>query len=136
VPAPAPAPVPAPAPQPAPVAAPAPPPEPAVVEAHPQRQTGVAPAPAPPPAPVAPVAPQPAPQQPARDVVAVTESHPDAQATGSVLVHAGDSLWSIAQDRLGTGATPQRVLREVDRLWSLNGLADPDVILAGQHLRT
>jgi nucleoid-associated protein YgaU len=104
-----------------------------VVEARPQRQTGVAPAPAPqqPAAPAAQPAPQPQPQPP-RDVVAVTESH----ATGSVLVRAGDSLWSIAQDRLGPGATPQRVLREVDRLWSLNGLEDPDVILAGQHLRT
>jgi LysM repeat protein len=53
-----------------------------------------------------------------------------------VLVRPGDSLWSIAQDRLGHDASPQQVLREVDRLWSLNDLADPDVILAGQHLRT
>jgi LysM repeat protein len=53
-----------------------------------------------------------------------------------VKVREGDSLWSIAQDRLGSDASPEKVLREVDRLWSLNGLQDPDVILAGQHLRT
>jgi nucleoid-associated protein YgaU len=76
--------------------------------------------------------------QPQRDVVAVTPSHPTATATatGPVVVQPGDSLWSIAQDRLGAGASPQEVLREVDRLWSLNGLEDPDLIYAGQHLRT
>ena len=65
-------------------------------------------------------------------MVAVAQSHSD----GSVRVDSGDTLWSIAQDRLGAGATPQKVLEEVDRLWSLNGLEDPDVIYAGQHLRT
>jgi nucleoid-associated protein YgaU len=85
-------------------------------------------------APQAPPAPEPAPvvaPQP-REVVAVAESH----STGSVKVEQGDSLWSIAQDRLGASASPEKVLKEVDRLWSLNDLQDPDVILAGQHLRT
>jgi LysM repeat protein len=137
-PAPAPPPPPPPAPPPPPVqaAAPAPPPEPTVVASTPQRDTGVKPHPAPAPVGVAPQAPVPAPApvvapQP-REVVAVAESH----ATGSVTVRQGDSLWSIAQDRLGSDASPQTVLTEVDRLWSLNGLQDPDVILAGQHLQT
>jgi hypothetical protein len=149
-PAPAPAPVPAPAPAPPPpapapppppppvqAAAPTPPPAPTVVASKPQRDTGVkepasvavapqAPVAAPVPEPAPVVAPQP------HEVVAVAESH----ATGSVKVQQGDSLWSIAQDRLGADATPQKVLREVDRLWSLNDLQDPDVIYAGQHLRT
>jgi nucleoid-associated protein YgaU len=107
------------------------------VASTPQRDTGVK-APAPvavePQAPVAAPAPEPAPvvAPPPREVVAAAESH----ATGSVKVQQGDSLWSIAQDRLGADATPQKVLREVDRLWSLNDLQDPDVIYAGQHLRT
>jgi len=105
-----------------------------VVASKPQRETGVKPQPAP--VAVAPQAPAPEPvpvvaPQP-REVVAVAQSH----ATGSVKVQQGDSLWSIAQDRLGAGATPQKVLKEVDRLWSLNDLQDPDVIYAGQHLRT
>jgi nucleoid-associated protein YgaU len=83
-------------------------------------------APAPPPAPEPVVAPGP------REVVAVAQSH----SGDSVRVGSGDTLWSIAQDRLGADATPQKVLEEVDRLWALNGLADPDVIYAGQHLRT
>jgi len=118
-------------------AAPAPPPEPAVTASAPQRQTGVeaepqtvAVVPVAPPQPPAPT-PAPAPQ---REVVAVAQSH--AASTGSMTVRAGDTLWSIAQDRLGSGASPQQVLREVDRLWSLNGLDDPDLIYAGQHLLT
>jgi nucleoid-associated protein YgaU len=106
-----------------------------VVASRPQRDTGVKPQPAPVAvAPQAPPAPEPAPvvaPQP-REVVAVAQSHSD----GSLRVDAGDTLWSIAQDRLGSEATPQKVLKEVDRLWSLNGLQDPDVIYAGQHLRT
>jgi hypothetical protein len=135
-PPPEPAPAPPPPPLPVQAAAPAPLPEPTVVASRPQRDTGVKPAPAPAPVAVAPQAPAPAPApvvapQPRR-VVAVAESH----ATGSVKVRQGDSLWSIAQDRLGSDASPEMVLKEVDRLWSLNGLQDPDVILAGQHLRT
>jgi nucleoid-associated protein YgaU len=68
--------------------------------------------------------------------VAVAESHTAPPSTGSLTVRRGDSLWSIAQDRLGPGAAPQSVLREVDRLWTLNGLDDPDLIYAGQQLRT
>ena len=135
-PEPVPAPPPPPPPPPVQVAAPTPPPEPIVVASKPQRDTGVKPQPAPAPVAVAPQAPAPPPApvlapQP-REVVAVAESH----ATGSVKVRQGDSLWSIAQDRLGSDASPKTVLAEVDRLWSLNGLQDPDVILAGQHLRT
>lgn len=134
-PAPAPAPAPPPAPAPAPVQSAAP--EPAVTASAPQRQTGVRPTPAPAQvavAPAAPPAPVPAPAPaPPREIVAVAQSH--AAGTGSLTVRAGDSLWSIAQDRLGSGASAQRILREVDRLWSLNGLDDPDLIYAGQQLR-
>jgi outer membrane biosynthesis protein TonB len=128
-PPPAPEPVPAPAPAPAPQPAPAPPPEPSVVAAEPQRTTGV-------PAEPAPVVTAPRPQPEPRPVVAVAQSHPQAPSTGSLVVHAGDNLWSIAQRRLGSGAAPAAVLREVDRLSSLNDLRDPDLIFAGQRLRT
>ena len=74
----------------------------------PQRDTGVQAQPAPAPAPVA-VAPQ-APPAPApvvapqpREVVAVAESHADGLGAAC---DPGDTLWSIAQDRLGAGREP------------------------------
>ena len=99
-----------------------------VVTARPQRTTGIAAEPKP-------VAVSPAaPDSPPREVVAVAESHPDA--TGSVVVRAGDTLWSIAQRRLGARAPAAKVAEEVHRLTALNHLADPDLIRAGQRLRT
>jgi nucleoid-associated protein YgaU len=93
----------------------------------------VAATPAPAPAPA--VASQAAAPQP-REVVAVAESHPHAASTGSLRVRAGDTLWSIAERRVGAGAGAAKVLGEVQRLSALNGLQDPDLIFAGQRLRT
>jgi nucleoid-associated protein YgaU len=52
------------------------------------------------------------------------------------VVRTGDTLWSIAERRLADGAPAAKVADEVARLASLNRLADPDLILAGQRLRT
>jgi nucleoid-associated protein YgaU len=55
------------------------------------------------------------------------------------VVQAGDSLWLIAQRRLGPDAGAARIAREVDRLWSLNreniASGDPDELRVGEHLR-
>jgi hypothetical protein len=55
------------------------------------------------------------------------------------VVEAGESLWSIAGDRLGGERSPARIAREVNRLWELNreqiGTGDPDLILVGTKLR-
>ena len=53
-------------------------------------------------------------------------------------VRPGESLWSIAGDVLGEGATPARIAREVHRLWTLNreriGTGDPNVLMVGTKL--
>jgi hypothetical protein len=53
-------------------------------------------------------------------------------------VLVGESLWSIATDVLGAGATPAQVAREVHRLWKLNrdriGSGDPDLLAVGTRL--
>ena len=55
------------------------------------------------------------------------------------VVRAGESLWSIARDLVGHGATTAAVAREVQRIWDLNaaaiGTGDPDLVLVGQTLR-
>jgi hypothetical protein len=57
---------------------------------------------------------------------------------GSITVHRGDSLWSIARRHLGGGATNAGIDREVHRLWAANsrriGTGDPNLIFPGQHL--
>jgi nucleoid-associated protein YgaU len=54
------------------------------------------------------------------------------------VVRAGESLWSIAEDLLGRGASTEQIARAVERLWKLNaeriGSGDPDVIVSGQQL--
>jgi hypothetical protein len=62
---------------------------------------------------------------------------PETAASRVVVVNPGDSLWSIAQERLGPEATPGQVEGEV---WGIYGLNrdrigdDPNLILAGQEL--
>ncbi len=49
----------------------------------------------------------------------------------------GDSLWSIAQERLGPNATPGQTMDEVERIYELNRELigdDPNLLLAGQEL--
>ena len=57
----------------------------------------------------------------------------------SHVVQRGESLWSIASDRLGDGASVTQVSREVSRLWELNaeriGTGSPDLVYAGTRLR-
>jgi nucleoid-associated protein YgaU len=57
----------------------------------------------------------------------------------SHVVQRGESLWSIASDRLGDGASAAQVSREVSRLWELNeeriGTGSPDLLYAGTRLR-
>ena len=57
----------------------------------------------------------------------------------SHVVRHGESLWSIASDRLGDGASATQVSREVSRLWELNaeriGTGSPDLLYAGTRLR-
>ena len=55
------------------------------------------------------------------------------------VVERGESLWSIASDVLGDGASIAQVSREVSRLWELNeqriGTGSPDLLYAGTRLR-
>jgi nucleoid-associated protein YgaU len=56
------------------------------------------------------------------------------------VVQPGDSLWAIAERRLGPHASDAEIAREVNRLWELNDTeviktGDPDLILPGQRLR-
>jgi hypothetical protein len=54
-------------------------------------------------------------------------------------VQRGESLWSIASDRLGNSASTDHVAREVSRLWELNaeriGTGSPDLLYAGTRLK-
>jgi hypothetical protein len=56
----------------------------------------------------------------------------------SYVVAPGDSLWSIAKRLLAPNASPARIAREVNRLWSLNedriGTGDPDLLMVGTKL--
>ena len=57
--------------------------------------------------------------------------------TPSVVVRPGDTLWSISERRLGTGATPQRIMNGAEKIHALNRArigADPNLILVGQEL--
>jgi hypothetical protein len=54
-----------------------------------------------------------------------------------VVVEPGDSLWSITQERLGQGASPQQIHNEVERTFELNRDLlgdDSDLILPGEEL--
>ena len=164
-PAPTPAPAPAAAP---PLAAPAPPPGPEP-QAEPQTLRSDKPdneperlkpdqrrPPASWPAPVAAPAPNsapvigeqaPAPANTTAAVVAVSQPAepaptpaPERRIVGaSYRVQPGDSLWSIARQTLGTGATNGQLAREVARLWRLNeeriGTGDPSMLHVGTVLR-
>ena len=65
-----------------------------------------------------------------------TDSGTDSVADSRV-VESGDSLWSIAHQRLGPEATPQQVVEETGRIYELNRERigdDRNLILAGQEL--
>jgi hypothetical protein len=54
------------------------------------------------------------------------------------VVQRDESLWSIAVDLIGDGASAARIAREVDRLWELNstpiGTGNPDLLITGTRL--
>jgi nucleoid-associated protein YgaU len=55
-----------------------------------------------------------------------------------VVVHRGDSLWSIAARRLGPGASDAEVAAAWPRWYAANRAVigpDPDLVLPGQRLR-
>ena len=67
-------------------------------------------------------------------------SGPRAKAADRIhVVRPGESLWSIASDFLGDGASVAQVAREVSRLWELNedriATGSPDLLYAGTRLR-
>lgn len=53
-----------------------------------------------------------------------------------VVVSSGDSLWTIISERLGPNATPQQVVKGVERIYALNRnqIGDPDLIYPGQKV--
>lgn len=61
------------------------------------------------------------------------------RSAGAVTVRRGESLWSIARQRLGRSASDARVEQEVRRLWSVNsrhiGTRDANLLFPGQTLR-
>ena len=77
--------------------------------------------------------------QPEPEPVAATTRGQTAQRGDRFhVVRRGESLWSIASDLLGDGASPARIAREVNRLWELNsariGTGDPDLLMAETRL--
>jgi len=68
---------------------------------------------------------------------AAAEAQTEDKSTPSVAVRAGESLWSISEQRLGPNATPQRIVEGAERIYALNRArigADPDLIFVGQEL--
>jgi LysM repeat protein len=52
------------------------------------------------------------------------------------VVNPGDTLWSISEERLQPGATPEQIMNEVDRIYELNRSqigSNPNLIFAGQE---
>jgi hypothetical protein len=72
---------------------------------------------------------------------AVARADPTSRQAKRVhVVEPGQSLWAIAERRLGPRASDAAIAREVNRLWELNDTeviktGDPDLILPGQRLR-
>jgi hypothetical protein len=67
-----------------------------------------------------------------------TNTTSETAAPPALVVEPGDSLWAIAQERLGAGATPERIAEEVERIHALNRgriADDPNLLFPGQELR-
>ncbi|NEE02463.1 LysM peptidoglycan-binding domain-containing protein [Phytoactinopolyspora halotolerans] len=80
----------------------------------------------------------PAHEGPNRDGAARNEADRDeAQTTGTVTVKPGDTLWSLAAEHLGPGATSADVAAEWPRWYEANRSVigpDPDIIQPGTRL--
>jgi nucleoid-associated protein YgaU len=76
---------------------------------------------------------------PQATAVAERQTGPSLRNARTYVVQPGDSLWSIAKRLLGADASPARIARAVDRLWSLNqeriATGDPDLLHVGTELR-
>jgi LysM repeat protein len=69
--------------------------------------------------------------------VAQAQERQEGAPPASVVVRPGDTLWSISEERLGPNVTPQRIAREVERIYALNRHRigpDPNQIFSGQEL--
>jgi LysM domain len=67
-----------------------------------------------------------------------TDTTSETAAPPALVVEPGDSLWAIAQERLGAGATAEQVAEEVERIHALNRgriAEDPNLLFPGQELR-
>ena len=59
-----------------------------------------------------------------------------APSTQRLVVEPGESLWSISEEHIGPGATPEQTAYEVDRIFELNRERigeDPNLIYPGQE---
>jgi hypothetical protein len=66
-----------------------------------------------------------------------TSSQSAYEPVAALVVEPGDSLWAIAQERLGSEATPQQVAEETGRIYELNRGRigeDPNLIFPDQEL--
>jgi hypothetical protein len=56
----------------------------------------------------------------------------------SIVVKSGDSLWSIAQQLVGSSATDEQIQQKLTAIWNMNakriGTGDPNLLFAGQRL--
>ncbi len=69
--------------------------------------------------------------------VTTTTSQSAYEPAAALVIEPGDSLWAIAQERLGPEATPQQVAQETGRIYGLNRERigdDPNLIFPGQEL--
>jgi LysM repeat protein len=65
-----------------------------------------------------------------------TTNEKGASATTRLVVEPGDSLWSISEEHLGPGATPEQTAYEVQRIFELNRDQigeNPNLIFPGQE---
>src|ERR671921_195959 len=65
-----------------------------------------------------------------------TDDEKGTSATPRLVVEPGDSLWSISEEHIGPGATPEQVAYEVERIFELNRGQigeNPNLIFPGQE---
>jgi hypothetical protein len=65
-----------------------------------------------------------------------TDDEKGASATPRLVVEPGDSLWSISEEHIGLGATPEQIAYEVERIFELNRDQigeNPNLIFPGQE---